>query len=150
MREYSGGVRPSAARVLSAAVAAGLLAGFITSAAVARMSKTSPLCTRGLTTVQVDPRGLLPLTTNPISASATAALRYTRPGDKPEVTEADLATVDQQRGGEAKYDCGTRVWRRTVVVYIRLRALLPSESLSQRVFFVGRFKRGYHVWQVVH
>jgi hypothetical protein len=31
-----------------------------------------------------------------------------------------------------------------------LRAFLPSASLSERVVFVGRFKNGYRVWQVVH
>jgi hypothetical protein len=42
------------------------------------------------------------------------------------------------------------VWRRTIVVYVLGRALLPSQSLSQGVYFVGRFHDGYHVWQVVH
>jgi hypothetical protein len=37
-----------------------------------------------------------------------------------------------------------------VVVYITLRAFLPSASLCERVDFVGRFRDGYHVWQVVH
>jgi hypothetical protein len=139
----------SAVRLLYAAVAAGLVAVLVASAAGARTSGTSPLCRRGLTTVQVDPRDLLPLTANPIGPSAKAALRYARSG-KPQVVAADLATVDHQRGGEAKYDCGTRAWRRTVVVYITLRAFLPSASLSEKVFFVGRFKSGYRVWQVVH
>jgi hypothetical protein len=63
---------------------------------------------------------------------------------------ADFASADHQRGPQAKYECGTRVWQRTVVVYITLRAFLPSASLSEKVFFVGRFKHGYRVWQVVH
>jgi hypothetical protein len=79
-----------------------------------------------------------------------AALRLTKPTARPQVVGAALATNDHLRGSEAKFDCGTRVWRRTVVVYITLRALLPSASLSQNVFFVGRFKHGYRVWQVVH
>jgi hypothetical protein len=99
--------------------------------------------------VEVDPRGLLPLAANPIGPSTNAALRYAKLG-KPQVVAADLAADDRQRGPQAKYECGTRVWRRTVVVYITLRAFLPSESLSQKVFFVGRFKGGYRVWQVVH
>jgi hypothetical protein len=40
--------------------------------------------------------------------------------------------------------------RRTVVVYVTLRALEPSASLSEDVFYVGRFRPGYRVWQVVH
>jgi hypothetical protein len=66
------------------------------------------------------------------------------------VTLADLATVDRGRGREAKFACGRRVWRRTVVVYVTLRALEPSASLSEKVFFVGRFRAGYRVWEVVH
>ncbi len=61
---------------------------------------------------------------------------------------ADLATADRRRG--ARFDCGTRVWRRTVVVYIKRRAFANSASLSENVFFVGRFPAGYRVWQVVH
>jgi hypothetical protein len=37
-----------------------------------------------------------------------------------------------------------------VVVFISLRALVTSASLSERVDYVGRFHDGYHVWQVVH
>jgi hypothetical protein len=110
----------------------------------------SPICTRGLTTVEVDPRGLLPLQANSIAPAAVAALRHESRASRPLVVGATLATDDRQRGSEAKFSCGRRVWLRTVVVYIRLRALLPSQSLSQRVDFVGRFPRGYRVWQVVH
>jgi hypothetical protein len=86
---------------------------------------------------------------DPIAPSANAALRYVRSG-KPQVVAADLAVDDHQRGPQAKFECGRRVWRRTVVVYVTLRAFLPSASLSERVLFVGRFKHGYRVWQVVH
>jgi hypothetical protein len=107
-------------------------------------------CTRGITTVEIDPRGLLALTANPIGPAATAALRFAGAAGRPQVVSADLATVDRERGGEARYECGTRVWRRTVVVYVTLRAFTNSASLSEKVFFVGRFKTGYRVWQVVH
>lgn len=149
VQAYSPGVRPSIVWLLFGAVAVALAAGSISSTAGARTANTSPVCKRGVTTVEVDPRGLLPLSANPIGPSAKAAVRYAKSG-RPQVVAADLATVDHQRGGEAKYDCGTRVWRRTVVVYITLRAFLPSASLSEKVFFVGRFKSGYRVWQVVH
>lgn len=137
-------------RLLSAGVVVGLLVGLGSSTAGARTARTSRVCRRGLTTVEVDPRGLLPLTANPIGPSVKAALRYTKLAARPQVVGADLATVDHDRGSEAKYDCGARVWRRTVVVYVTLRAFLPSASLSENVFFVGRFKHGYRVWQVVH
>ena len=63
---------------------------------------------------------------------------------------AILATADRERGPEARSECGRRVRQRTVVVYITLRAFATSASLSERVDFVGRFRDGYHLWQVVH
>jgi hypothetical protein len=135
-------------RVLVVLVAA-LAVISVTAAAPADRGR-SPICTRGMDTVQHDPRHLLPLTANSIAPASTAALRATRPSARPRVVEADLATADRDRGPEAKFACGTRVWRRTVVVYITLRAFLPGASLSERVDFVGRFKGGYRVWQVVH
>ena len=136
----------SVVRLLFVGIAVGLLAS---SAAEARTTRALPVCKHGLTTVQIDPGGLLPLAANSIGPSAAAALRFARSGD-PQVDRADLATVDYERGGEARVDCGTRVWRRTVVVYITLRAFKDSASLAERVFFVGRFGNGYRVWQVVH
>ena len=128
-------------------LAAAALAVLVPSAEARR----SPICTRGLTTVEVDPRGLLPLAgTNPIAAATTAALRREKPSSRPQVVGAVWAPRDRERGAAAKTECGARVWKRTVVVYVTLRALLPSQSLSQNVFFVGRFKDGYRVWQVVH
>ncbi|HEU5244775.1 MAG TPA: hypothetical protein VFU33_10275 [Gaiellaceae bacterium] len=122
----------------------------VTAEAPASSTGRSPICTRGLVTVQRDPQHVLPLTANPIGPAAKAALRYTRPADRPQVTRADLATADRDRGGGAKFECGTRVWRRSVVVYVTLRALERSGSLSENVFYVGRFRAGYRVWQVVH
>jgi hypothetical protein len=114
-------------------------------------ARRSPICTRSLTTVEVDPRGLLPLTVaNPIAPATLAALRYTNATNRPQVVSAVMATMDRQRGAEAKFECGTRVYERTVVVYVIDRAALPSQSLAQRVFFVGRFKSGFRVWQIVH
>lgn len=128
-------------------------AAFVASSAGAAPADTtgsSPICTRGETTVEVDPRGLLPLPANPIGPATTAALRLMTSLSKPQVISAALATVDHQRGGEAKFECGVRVWRRTVVVYVNLRAFKNSASLSEKVLFVGRFKSGFRVWQVVH
>jgi hypothetical protein len=134
-----------------------VLTPFLAAAALAFMlaapagAGRSPICTRGLTTVEVDPRGLLPLTgANPIGPATTAALRYSKATSRPQVVSALLATADRSRGGGAKFECGARVYRRTVVVYVTDRAALPSQSLSERVFFVGRFSSGYRVWQVVH
>jgi hypothetical protein len=111
----------------------------------------SPICTRGLTTVERDPRALLPLTgSNPIGAAVAAALRFERPSARPQVRGATLAIEDASRGAQAKFSCGTRVWQRTVVVYVLDRAMLPAASASQRVYFVGRFAEGYRVWQIVH
>jgi hypothetical protein len=114
------------------------------------LAATSPICTRGLTTVVRDPRGLLPLTSDSIGPSAAAALAAERAAAEPQVVSAILATADRERGPEARFECDARVWRRTIVVYVALRAFKQSASLSQRVDFVGRFANGYHVWQVVH
>jgi len=115
------------------------------------LAARSPICTHGLVTVEVDPRGLLPLTgTNPIGSAIAAALHRVSPASRPQVTGALLAIDDINRGTSARVSCGARVWRRTVVVYITGRAMLPAQSASQGVYFVGRFKSGYRVWQVVH
>lgn len=111
----------------------------------------APICTRGLTKVERDPRGLLPISgANPIGAATTAALLYEHMASQPQVRAASVAVADRERGPEARFSCGERVWRRTIVVYILERAMLPAQSASQRVYFVGRFASGYHVWQVVH
>ena len=92
---------------------------------------------------------LMPLAANSISPSVAAALRTFKAGDKPLVTGAQIASADTARGRQAKAECGSTVWNRTVVVYVTQRSLLPSASLSQRVFFVGHAKAGYRVWQTV-
>jgi hypothetical protein len=135
--------RPFATLLVAGAFAATL-------ASVEASSGRSPICTRGSTTVEVDPRGLLPLVgSNPIGPATAAAMRHGQRTGQPQVVSAALATLDAQRGPQAKFACGARVWRRTVVVYVTDRAILPAQSASQRVFFVGRFKTGYKVWQVV-
>jgi hypothetical protein len=133
----------SAITVLSAALA------MVPLATEAKSALASPICKHGLTTIRRDPRLLLPLEPNSVAAAASAALRLERPSSKPWISGAALATADTERGPEAKTDCGRRVWQRTVVVYITLRAF-GSASLSERVDFVGRFRDGYHVWQIVH
>lgn len=96
------------------------------------------------------PTGLLPLTgTNPIAAATSAALRSVKASDRPQITGALFAIHDRERGPQAGTMCGRRARQRTIVVYATRRALLPSQSLSQGVFFVGRFESGYRVWYVV-
>jgi hypothetical protein len=96
------------------------------------------------------PHGILPLQANSIGPAVAAAVKREDPKSRPLVVSATLASVDRERGPMAKRQCGTTIWQRTVVVYIRLRAFAPSASLSARVDFVGRFKGGYRVWQLVH
>ena len=96
------------------------------------------------------PRSALPLTANSIAPASQAAFAREKPSSRPQVTGASSAPTDVQRGATAKVECGARVWRRTVVVYIDLRAFHPSASLSERVSFVSRFRTGYRVWQIVH
>jgi hypothetical protein len=96
------------------------------------------------------PRGILPLETNSIGPAAAVALAKESAKARPLVVAAISAPGDRDRGPIARRQCGKTAWQRTVVVYIRLRAYAPSASLSSRVDFVGRFKGGYKVWQVVH
>jgi hypothetical protein len=96
------------------------------------------------------PHGLLQLEVNSIGPASAAALAREDPKSLPLVVSAILANADANRGPIAKHQCGTQVWNRTIVVYIRLRAFAPSASLTSRVSFVGRFKSGYRVWQIVH
>ena len=129
-----------------------LLAGLAAAAALvpAGGAVRSPVCGHGTIPVEVDPRGLLPLEANSIGPAAAAALAHEPKASRPLVISAALAMADSDRGLIAKRECGTRVWQRSVVVHIRLRAFLPSASLSERVDFVGRFKGGYRVWQIAH
>jgi hypothetical protein len=46
--------------------------------------------------------------------------------------------------------CGTRVFRRTVVVSLRFPELRGSASLGGGVVFVSRLSDGYHIWQIAH
>ena len=96
------------------------------------------------------PRGILPLQTNSIGPAAAAALKGVEPKSQPLVVAAINAPGDASRGPIARRQCGTTVWQRTIVVYIRLRAFGNSASLSSRVVFVGRFESGYRVWWRVH
>jgi hypothetical protein len=96
------------------------------------------------------PRTLLPLGQNAIAPAIAAALRTDTAKNKPKVTGAMLATRDSARGIQARTECGTGVWKRTIVVYVTDRALLPSESLAQRIVYVGRTNSGYWVWGRVH
>jgi hypothetical protein len=96
------------------------------------------------------PGGVLAFTANPVGPAAAVALRADSARNRPLVTGATIAPQDTARGGEAKARCGTRVWQRTVVVHVLDRSLLPSASLSQRVYFVSRFRSGYRIWARVH
>jgi hypothetical protein len=120
--------------------AAAVLLTALAAAGLASSSVSQPNC----------PRGLLPLPRNAIGPAAAAALRAVPKRDDPQVTGAVFAAHDNQRGPQARRQCGATVWRRTVVVYITRRAYLPAVSASSGVYFVGRFRGGFRVWQVVH
>jgi hypothetical protein len=105
------------------------------------------------------PKRALPLPAEAIAPAARAALdaqrnRYEELGTRPLLTRASLAGFDEDRGPEARRDCGRRATRRTVVVYLEsasaeFRRRRPS--LSQGVVFVSRFPGGrYRVWRVAH
>jgi hypothetical protein len=105
------------------------------------------------------PTRVQPLPANALGPASSAALaserrRYEDLGTRPLVARAALAEFDDARGPGARRDCGRRVERRTVVVYLesaspRFRRRNPS--LSQGVVFVSRFPGDrYRVWRVVH
>ena len=97
------------------------------------------------------PNGVLRVGTNGIAPASTSALAHEAAKTRPQVRAAVVAIDDSRgRGGAVKAQCGTAVARRTVVVYITLRALLPSASLSERVSYVARFRGGWRVWEVAH
>jgi hypothetical protein len=91
----------------------------------------------------------LPLEANSIAPASEVALATSKSRAKPLVTAAALATADHERGREVKAECGATAWKRTIVVYVTDRALLPSQSLAQHVFFISRLSTGYRVWQSV-
>ena len=96
------------------------------------------------------PRRALPLTANSIAPASRVALAREKASARPQVTAAMLARLAGARGDTAKLDCGKRVWQRTVVVFIDLRAYHPSASLSERVSLVSRLPSGYRVWLIEH
>ena len=106
----------------------GLVAVLATAAwvAVPAPAARSPICTRGNTTVERDPRGLLPLPLSPLEPAIAAAVKFIDPKDKPFPLGASLATADIRRGPAARHECGDRVWRRTVVV-LAPAAEVPAE-----------------------
>ena len=65
-------------------------------------------------------------------------------------TEAILAADDPARGGYAGLHCGHLVQSRSVVLYLRFSAPLPSASLSEGVALVARFSGQYRVWAQLH
>jgi hypothetical protein len=93
------------------------------------------------------PRRVQPLPANALAPASSAALdsqlsRYEELGTRPLVTRAALAEFDEARGPGARRDCGRRVERRTVVVYLESASRSfrhRSPSLSQGVVFVSRF-----------
>ncbi len=66
------------------------------------------------------------------------------------VTQSNLASYAAARGPEVRHQCGSRAFRRTVVVGLLFPRELPSASLSQGTVFVSLFPTGYRVWEVAH
>jgi hypothetical protein len=104
------------------------------------------------------PHRAQPLPPAAVAPASRAALRsqrerYAELGTRPLVTRAALAQFDDARGPQARRECGRRVERRTVVVYLDSASAAfrrRNPSLSQGVVFVSRFPGGtYRVWRVV-
>jgi hypothetical protein len=149
VRELSEGETTKAVRVTFRAVGSG------TTTVVFALTKGETAHAEAAHTFRVVVGGsgcpsLLPLPADPISPAVAAALKADPAKNKPQVTGAVVAPQDVQRGAQVKARCGPTVWQRTVVVSITDRAFLPSQSLSQRVVFVGRTSSGWRVWQRAH
>ena len=100
------------------------------------------------------PRHPLPLPPEAVARAADQA-RIQAPflyrGSGPAVVvRSALAPHAGARGDEVSAQCGTRVFRRTVVVDLLFPKMLPSASLSQGTVFVSRSGAGYQVWEVAH
>jgi hypothetical protein len=104
------------------------------------------------------PERAQPLPASAVAPAARAALRsqrerYAELGTRPLVSRAVFAEFDGPRGLQARRECGRRVARRTVVVYLDSVSAAfrrRNPSLSQGVVFVSRFPGGtYRVWRVV-
>jgi hypothetical protein len=90
------------------------------------------------------------LPADPLTPAIAVALKTDPAANRPQVTAAAIAPRDTTRGSQATTQCGSRVAARTVVVSIVDRALLPSQSASQRVVFVGRTSAGWVAWGRAH
>lgn len=94
-----------------------------------------------------------PLPADGLAGAVFAALRQSRRvyrSRSVRITEAILASRDPYRGGYVRRNCGPRVRKRTIVVYLRFPSSLPSASLSQGVVLVSRFKGRYRIWARLH
>jgi hypothetical protein len=95
------------------------------------------------------PKKALPLEINSIAPATKAALAAEDAATKPQVVGAWLASSDPNWGADVKSQCGGTARKKTVVVYINLR-VYNSASLSSRVDFVARYRKGYEVWETAH
>jgi hypothetical protein len=90
------------------------------------------------------------LPADPLTPAIATALKLDPASNRPQVVAAAIAPHDTSRGPQATAQCGKRVAARTVSVSIVDRALLPSQSASQRVVFVGRTSAGWVAWERAH
>jgi hypothetical protein len=90
--------------------------------------------------------GIVPIDTLLLARTDQVAVAVTGPA----VVVRSALAPHAGRGDEASAQCGTRVFRRTVVVDLLFPKMLPSASLSQGTVFVSRSGTGYQVWEVAH
>jgi hypothetical protein len=108
----------------------------------AKRMPTDASCPRGAREL---PRGAL----GPATRAALMAVPRDSEHRGAIATIAARAPYDTARGAPARRRCGASAQRRTVVVDLLYPKLQPSQSLSQGVVYVSRFKSGYRVWEVV-
>jgi hypothetical protein len=158
-------VSRAASIAAGAAVLAALLAVTLAGAHGSRHGRTAahPEC-RKEAGVFLDPRRALPLPGDAVAGATKAALAFeTRGGSKAldrshrgaRALWAALAPyAPDPRGKEPRLRCGSRVWRRSILVALDFPHAGPSASLSQGLVVVSRFRIGarprYRVWEVLH
>ena len=95
------------------------------------------------------------LTASMAEGAFAAVVRYNRkdPTFKPGLLRRDsirLAPRADARGEQVAVECGAAVAARTFVVMTTRTDLLPSQSLSQGVYFVSRVSGLFVVWLQAH
>ena len=121
----------------------------------ATVSRTPVPTSAGVTISTRCPQHPEALTSSMAAAAFAAVVRYNErdPAFDPATLRRDSVLPGPDagpRGEQAAAECGAAVAARTFVVMTTRTDLLPSQSVSQGVWFVSRVDGRFVVWQRVH